>query len=103
MRCKHVRSFAMIALLVASATMTTTASAETKRRVCLLGLTIGGQSVEVGCIGPKQNAAQPSIKRYCGRGGDKPFQPFRWSKNDTQATKDQAREHNAAGRAVGCW
>ena len=31
------------------------------------------------------------------------FQPIRWSRKDTDNTILQAREHNAAGAALGCW
>lgn len=31
------------------------------------------------------------------------FQPLRWSSKDTDYTILQAKEHNAAGAALGCW
>lgn len=83
---------------------TTTAIAETDGRTCLLGLTLFGQSVNIGCLGKRDRAAQASIKKFCGpKGSGKPFQPMGWSKRDTPETIDEAREHNAAGRKVGCW
>jgi len=31
------------------------------------------------------------------------FEPLRWSVRDTDATILQAKQHNAAGKALGCW
>lgn len=31
------------------------------------------------------------------------FQPIRWSSRDTDQTVLQAKEHNASGKALGCW
>lgn len=31
------------------------------------------------------------------------FQPLRWSSKDTDYTILQAKEHNSAGAALGCW
>jgi hypothetical protein len=31
------------------------------------------------------------------------FAPFRWSKRDTLESIKQAKAHNAAGVALGCW
>lgn len=86
--------------------MTTTATAATtERKLCLLGLTIGGQSLDIGCIPTgRREAAEQSPTVYCGpKGTGKAFEPLTWSKRDTQKTIDEIREHNAAGRAMKCW
>lgn len=96
----------MLASGAISALMTTTAIAGTDDgRACLLGLTVAGQSVNIGCIGRKRGqGAQPSVRAYCGpRGERKVFYPLTWSTRDTQETKDEIRAHNAAGRSRGCW
>lgn len=31
------------------------------------------------------------------------FEPIRWSAQDTDETIRQAKAHNAAGKALGCW
>ena len=105
MQCKRVSIIGPLASAAILALTTTTATAATdQRRTCLLGLTLFGQSIDVGCFGKSDRAAQASIRKFCGpKGSGKPFQPMAWSKRDTPETIDEAREHNAAGRKVGCW
>lgn len=96
----------MLASAAISAIMTTTAIAATERRLCLLGLTIAGQSLDIGCVQRPEPArrAEPKPTVYCGpKGSGKAFEPLGWSKRDTQETIEEIRAHNAAGRAMKCW
>ena len=50
-----------------------------------------------GCATPTISAA-PTDKVFCGAA-----QPIYWSKNDTDKTIAQVKEHNAAGKALCGW
>lgn len=71
--------------------------AEEDSRVCLLGIRILGTGADVGCIGKGRGGAEPGFKSTVCRGA---WKKISWSKSDTQQTKDEVRENNAAWTAV---
>lgn len=82
----------LAALVLAMSLPTTTASAATDRRICALGLSVFGTGVELLCSEPK---GPDVIDTSC-----QVFEPMRWSRNDTPATRAQAKQHNRAWESL---
>lgn len=88
-RLQPVKLLAIVLLIL---TIPISATDAAERRLCLIDLHILGTGGGFVC---EQGDARAVIDTSCDA-----FVPFRYSRNDTEETKQQAREHNAAWDAL---
>ena len=66
-------------------------------RLTQLAAMLSGTLLLAGCAGMTATSASNS-RVACGV-----FKPITWSEQDTDQTIREAKSHNAAGKAIGCW
>lgn len=70
------------------------------RRLLAILCVLSMSAIQTACIATTGTVVTSvdSIRVACGA-----FEPIKWSSRDTDLTIRQAKEHNAAGKALGCW
>jgi hypothetical protein len=73
----------------------TCATEAQERRICIVDLQLLGAGAGLLCTGEEEPQPQVVIDTACTA-----FEPVRYSRNDTEETKQAVREHNAAWDAL---